>query len=185
MRRLSLTAAALSLLSACVLITGVGDLEVFPEDAGVDASAPVDVGVAIDSGVEPAVDAAEETTVMLDAGIDACTASTDISTDPLHCGVCNHDCLGAKCTFGRCGVVEIIGGLPQRGGLTIAGGKIFVSMTTAIRRFEIDGGSPIDVVNAVSPHYLAADATYLYFVDSTTSPNTIKRWPLAGGAVDD
>lgn len=63
---------------------------------GGSAGAPSKAGAAGESG--PDASAGQ-------GGFAGC--SPDLSTDPLNCGVCGHDCLGGGCTAGLCQPVEL------------------------------------------------------------------------------
>jgi hypothetical protein len=162
MRRfISIVGALSAVAAACTLFTdlsGFNGTPAGPAEGGAD-------GDAADS----------------DADITSCDA--DITSDPTHCGACNRNCLGGSCEFGKCSATMIVSGLPQQTGIAIANGKLWVSVTNAIRQYELDGGGGLDIVSSPHPAYLSADATYLYWVDTTESK--LKRWPMDGGAIEE
>lgn len=112
---------------ALAFVLGCGGVAATPDPlGGVDANAIVDAtvneaSVAIDSNAETGVDAAatlDADVITGDANVitadanpaneasgDACT---DVQTDPLNCGTCGHDCFGALCVAGACGVAPTL-----------------------------------------------------------------------------
>ena len=158
----------------------------FTDLSGLDENAPPDAGAEAGPGSDANGDTGfpdeDVTTIDTDAGgPDACI-DADITTDPLHCGACFHDCLGGACTFGKCSPVTIVANLPPSGTVTVAKGKLYVGIPGTIRQYNLDGTSGLDVANVTSPGYMATDGTYLYFAEK--ADGTIRRWPLAGGGVD-
>jgi hypothetical protein len=100
---------------------------VFMNDAGtlVDAEATFDPDAATDSGMRDAADAAPVFVeavacplTVADAGTgDGDGLCTDTDTDPLNCGSCGHDCLGAVCTGGTCGTAPMVLACSQNAGM--------------------------------------------------------------------
>jgi hypothetical protein len=185
-RRLSIAGAIAVSLTACALFTDLSGFEgTTPPDAGSTDDRGAGGGADTSTQGNDAGPGGEDATTedVVDAGgPDAC-ADANIASDPAHCGACNRTCMGGSCTFGKCAAVSIVTGLPAMTGLVVANGKIYVSVSTGIRRYDLDSTGGIDVASSPNAKYLAADATYLYFADG--DDGKVKRWPLNGGGVED
>lgn len=114
------------------------DAKVDVGDAGGEAGASSDASDASESGLD--ADASEDA----EAGHDAeaaveepspCTAETEdcdgdvangceteVMSDPLHCGACDHDCLGGECVGGHCQPVVLATGQQLPTGVAVAPG---------------------------------------------------------------
>jgi alpha-tubulin suppressor-like RCC1 family protein len=98
-------AGLLATLSACGLLIGTGDYQLFPADGGapVEASADVTLPPPPDGG--PPTDSA---VVACDAAL--CDgACVDPTTDPASCGACGHACAAAqRCYASTCGGSDVV-----------------------------------------------------------------------------
>lgn len=62
------------------------------------------------------------------------------SNDPKNCGTCGHDCLGAPCNEGQCGVVDLATGFDFAHHLCANGDELFFSSDHAVHRVSKSGG---------------------------------------------
>lgn len=94
------------------------------QDAGVEAETGLsESGPETESGLEAADDVANEVlpeadALSCEAGTQECDSDStngceDLSSDPLHCGRCGHDCLGGECVAGVCQPVLLASGIQK------------------------------------------------------------------------
>lgn len=89
-----------------------------------EAPGPVD-GATGDAASETALADAEP-----DQARGACSAN--VATDPKHCGVCDHDCLGGTCMSGECQPFVLTGGLSNPAAIALGASSVF---------FEVGAGN--------------------------------------------
>jgi hypothetical protein len=87
-----------------------------------------------DSGTDVA-----DTAVVIEA-----SCSPDLNTDPLHCGRCNHSCLGGACSAGSCAAVNLAVAVAKPGGIALDDKHVFFTSTEdgTILRANKDGTAP-------------------------------------------
>ena len=134
-----------------------------------------------DTGLDPDADA--DADASSDAGVDAASAcpGVDLMNDPLNCGACAHDCLGATCAAGLCAPTLLWSTIEaQPAGLAVdatniyfgqagptlnTGGKIRVCPKSGC------GGAPADLTsNEILPTVAAVDATRVYWWNRANKP---------------
>lgn len=83
---------------------------------------------------------------------DLCDSSA-LTTDPLNCGYCGHDCQGGKCTAGICQPVELASQQGALMALAVAAGFVYWGGDGyGISRIKTDGsGEPEEIVSAAAP----------------------------------
>lgn len=112
--------------------------------------------------------------------VDGSTCSDqDFTQDPKHCGRCGHDCAGGQCLDSRCLPAVLMVGLGHVVGVAVVGDFVYVGSNDGITRVGLDGAGATEVVGNVSPHYITASPTHLYWADGS---GAVMRWPLAGGS---
>jgi hypothetical protein len=167
-------------LTGCSALIDVKDIYFDPEGpvvGGPDGSGGDGGGG--DGGVDPDADT-------------SCVA--DLQTDPLHCGRCNHDCLGGACEQGRCTAVQIaaISGAPLRY-LVASDAHVFVStrielvnQAGGIWRIPKAGGAAEHYVTLRYPEGMAILGDTLYFAvrddanDGVNETGGLYSCPVAG-----
>jgi hypothetical protein len=168
-------------LVACRSILGIEDGQLLP-----DAEAPVDGAIPTDAATESAP---------LEAGpdVDGNACGADLSTDPLNCGTCGHDCLGGTCSLGVCQPVTIQAGI--EGTETVTDFAIdstwiyylFVANTGdhSLQKVPLAGGTPQTLVDlgTEAGTDLFVDATFAYWISADASGQPqLRKAPLASGA---
>jgi hypothetical protein len=187
MRRRVAAAALVSsaTLLACTALLGVKDVYFDPSLA--DGSAPSDGPSASDG--PPGGDSPSTTDAPAgdagDAGGDG-AACGDTQTDPLHCGRCNHSCLGGACSAGKCQPVEIARGPVGAYGVAVDTASVY---WTSLQNHSVhkapkaDGGATTlaQQANGVSsPSGIFVEGGFVYWTNFVNFSGTIMRCPVAG-----
>lgn len=140
----------------------------------------------LDAGDAGEIDAA-------DAAADICGPSTDLLTNPAHCGACGHDCEGGACIDGACQPFRIVR-LPLIPDQIVADDRnLFVAWQGDgrtsqgfIERRGLDGTSPATLFTTaplVQMTAMSVDAGYVYWY--TQYPvDEMRRVPRVGGAYE-
>lgn len=115
---------------------------------------------------------------------------TDLTSDPLHCGICDHDCLGGTCADSQCEAFRLAvpQGSPDRpwnGFLTVGPEYVYFgynSHTSGGVSMAAKDGSFAGCVacDIGEPRELATDEVSVYWVDVVLGE--VRRAPLGVGA---
>ena len=95
----------------------------------------------------------------------------DLTSDPEHCGACDHSCLGGACENGQCQPVLIADG--QSSPLHVVANDESIYWTSyvtsgGIRRMNRETRQIAQILNGLDrPAYLALTATHLYWTEHT------------------
>lgn len=109
MRSLTLFVCAACVAGAALLHCTGDDPELTPpSDAGVDDAPVKEAGSSVDAS----------------SGDASCDLSA-VMTDPNNCGACGHECLGAKCTGGKCESMVLASNQTQPTTVTVADGTLY------------------------------------------------------------
>ena len=142
------------------------------------------------AGQGPSDDAAVETTTTLDAASDAAsdapTCSSDLRTDPKHCGRCGHDCLGGGCSAGTCQPVILASEQLHPTEIALDATHVYFAATAAssVLRVPVKGGA-VELLTdgATLGSNIAIDDAYVYFMNGGYPNGGVARVPKSG-AVD-
>ncbi len=116
------------------------------------------------------------TSLVCSGGETLCDAAcADLSSDPLHCGYCAHDCLGAACNDGLCDPTELVTGLLHPDSLAVDQTHLFfTTQDGTIQRVPKIGGAPDVLAKGLSgPASITLHAGYVYWSDRINK--TIQR----------
>lgn len=89
--------------------------------------------------------ASDASQVRCEGGESACAdACVDVSSDPDHCGRCDHACLGGACAAGVCQPVTLASDLAIPQGLAVGPDGVYVTLYSgnAVVRIPKEGGEP-------------------------------------------
>ncbi len=123
-----------------------------------------------------------DTSVGCEAGQTTCnSACVDTSSNPLHCGGCNHDCLGGACTGSACQPVRLAFSQSSPWDLAVDGTSLYFTNAgngTVMKCATSGCGSAPTTLamSQISPERITFDATYVYWTDyGDGSPNGAVR----------
>jgi hypothetical protein len=148
----------------------------------ISCSSPESPGLTVDAG---AVDAPDGS---------VCTASTDLATDPRHCGRCDHACGGATCVQGECQPLELARDIPGLGRLAVTDTAIYWIETQRIASCPLPQGCVLAPRSVADPFdrldLLAVQGDALFFVgcsagaDSCDDRQRLFECPTSGCPLD-
>jgi hypothetical protein len=109
----------------------------------------------------------------------------DTQTDPLHCGVCGHDCLGGACVAGQCQASVVAWGQAYPCCIRLDAENVYWlnsdSPDGALQVVPKSGGTATALVAPLgSPTGLVLDESHAYWASMDDS--SVARAPLGGGA---
>ncbi|MBM4362446.1 MAG: hypothetical protein FJ104_07175, partial [Deltaproteobacteria bacterium] len=141
-----------------------------PTDAGAEAAAPL-------ACASPAADC---------NGLASDGCETDLSSDPLHCGVCTRICPGTACTAGACGAAVLAGGVAEPSAVAATETHVFWTSSsgnsvTGVRLS--DGATTVSLSGEANAYTVAADATHVYWAGNQAT-SAIRRAPVDGGPAE-
>jgi hypothetical protein len=116
-------------------------------------------------------------------GIPVTGCETSTSSNTLHCGSCNHNCLGGQCSVGKCQPTQIAynSGQPKWIALDSVAVYYWVQSSGNIQRTLKSGASTSTVVaNQTGVTSIATDGSYVYFARN----GVLLRVPTTGGQTD-
>lgn len=106
------------------------------------------------------------------AGTSACD---HVDTNPDHCGVCNHSCLGGKCVGGMCQPV-VLKTLGTTGATALALDAARVYWASPIQSMKKNGSGTTQLASAVSGVWgVAVDADNVYWSDPDSGTFQVKK----------
>lgn len=103
-----------------------------------------------------------------DEGLATCDgACVRLDTDALHCGACNHDCLGSACNAGMCAPEDVVTGVSEPAGLALD--ETHVYWTTAgglVQRAPKAGGAAETIASGQNdPGPIVADGKRVIWIN--------------------
>jgi hypothetical protein len=107
-----------------------------------------------ESGEDPSSEASSSTTGL------ACGA--DLQSDPLHCGACDHDCLGGACEGGACRAVVLADDIAFPEGIAATASTVFVSADDGVFAVPQQGGATVAITGSLA-RGVAVDDQRVYF----------------------
>lgn len=144
-------------------------------EAGTDADAtPPEPGDAGTDSAADASDGSDASGIFCAAGRTLCgTNCYDLSGDSLHCGACDHDCLGAPCNSGLCAPTSLgksQGPNDYINDLALTSDAIYWSGSTTIYSTSIVQPAPSPDIaydkGAFGPQFVRARNGFLYWSDT-------------------
>jgi len=177
--------AVLAGATACGLLVG-NPQGLLPGDAGASGDATVrpDVGVSDDaSGAPPTLDGAVAPDGGIDAGSQALDGATscdaDLDADPIHCGWCGHDCMGA-CAGGSCTAQIVLTANPTS--MATGGTALYYTAGASVWAFDTRTLQPAVAIASGqnAPSGISVRAPYVFW---GTAEGTVYRVLEDGGGL--
>jgi len=162
--------------------TDTGPVADTATDTGPVADTDTDTVTASENSPEADSTASSSDSSLDEKDVDNQACEADLLTDPDHCGVCSHSCLGSACVDGLCAPTTLAEGLTDPKGIAVHGDFVYWvdSDDGTVSRVATAGGD-VDVLatGASSPLELAVDDDGAYWADF--QGKAIGRVDLAGG----
>ena len=188
-------------IASCSTVLGFEELTPAEPDAGT-TDAPYEVGVDADASqpdVDATTDVAED--VIDDVSIDALDAEPDVqdaadeeagcgdtTSNPEHCGRCNHSCFDGACVDGVCQPFKLATVADGAWGLAVDDTALYVAvlLNNEVYRFNKTSGVQLAWIpqgyGVEQPAWITVDSQNIYWSNRYTTTGSIGVCPLAGCA---
>ncbi len=143
-----------------------------PANDGTIGDAPLTDGTVADTNMSDT--SMRDSGVGCEGGQTTCnSACVDTISNPLHCGGCNHDCLGGSCTGSVCQAVRVASGQAAPWDLVVDGASLYFTNGSGGTVMKCAtsgcGTAPTTLASGqVAPERITFDATYVYWTDYGT-----------------
>ncbi len=159
------------------------------DDVSTDTTADTTADVAADVSEDVAQDVALD---VVEGGADVQDAAQeeagcgDTTSNPDHCGRCNHSCLGGDCVDGVCQPITFVSVPDGAWGMAVDDTSVYVAiqLNNEVHRYDKATSAPLVQLAFTStvsvPSWIAVDDQFMYWSNRRYSDGSIAACPLAG-----